>query len=571
MQTLKHLNTRLTTFANTRLWVFEAISLSIALLGNFLLQLNAFLGLDYHSDDISQQVLTHKWLADGFSGTWLGPDPFLVKVPFHFIIELFFGQSRISILVSASVLSGLMIVCAFFGLRYFAKMKPKAGLSYLYFLALFPWAGSIFSFAMMASFKNANLRTVELGIWFLMLPLAVKLLSGVYKQSRKLLGVLLFIAIGIGFLCFNDSAMIYFCLVPLASFAGITILLNRKSFKEDRLPVLLISTIAASLIFYKIWQIIFTLGGFHFYHSSVKFVEFEKFWTFINQAFYNFLALFNADIFGMPLRSLSTGVKLLNVVVLVLCISACLYLIIRGNKWARFFALQPPFLFTLYAVSGFATDVSTARYLILVPFYFVIILFYILEEIHSKGYLRLSLVASLLVVTTMLANIFSYAYWSVSAIRKYRAGAEQRNYIEQRVAGVAVEKGLSKGYATFGYANLINYFSDYSTTMTPLYCGNKTIQPFYLLMTDAALLKPSDRSFVLSLEPSSGSFVENEYPALNLPAGMDYSCSAEKIVASFGEPREVVGLNQNISMYVYDYDILKQLNLERTSKTSPIN
>lgn len=548
--------------------ILEIVSLSAALLGNLLIQLNAFYGLDTHSDDVAQQVLTNKWWHLGTGGTWFGPDPFLFKVPIHFLIERVFGQSRTSVMVSASVLSLSMIVLIFFGFRSIISNYRPALKNYWQFLLIFPWAGSIFSYAMLASMKNANLRTAELGLWIIGIAILYKFLERKLKISRLQFALL---AVATGFLIFNDNAMVLFCVAPVAIYCCLQYFTNSK--KAENLKLRLIAIfIVCSLILSKLWAIFFTLIGFHFYHSGVQFVSFDKFWLTLSRSIFNTIYLFNADVFGHSLFAPSTIVKLLNTAVLISALVATCHFFIKGKPWQRFFALQLPFLFLIYTVSGFATDVSTARYLILVPFYFTMLLYFACNALWQKRYRRLSIALLTIITLTWVANSLSSAYWVAVGAKRSGVSAKPRNQIERRVAGIAREEGLTRGFATYGYANLIDYFSGYKSMVTPVYCQPDHIQPFYLLMTDRELGVRSNNTFIISVEPSTSNTVVEPYPALNLPAGMSYACSKTAIQKIFGKADKVITLGEGLEMHIYNHDITPKLDTRRSvTPTSPIN
>lgn len=545
--------------------VFEWLSLGLALIGNFFLQLNSFYGINYHSDDVGQQVLFHNWLKFGVHGTSLGPDPFLFKIPFHIPIEWLFGNSRRSILFAAYSLSALFIIGAFFGLRYFAKKIKSNDQLYLVFLASFPWAGSIYSFASMLNYKNANLRSVELGIWFLVLALIARYFYK-HKSPKRSIAWPMALAVFSGFLFFNDTGMILFCWVPVALLISYKYLV-----KEDRSSLKLASTaLFGSLFFYEFFKILFDRLGVHLYKPALEIVSLGHLWPATRAGIINFFALCDANFIGKFIGMYSI-VQMVNFTVVIVGLGSSFYLLRSKRTWQRFFGAQPFILFGAYVLSGSATDVTTSRYLILVPFYFSLIYLYTASDLLKFGKKTLAYTMGVLIMAATLLNIGSSMNSVRNARNFYYLPNYTRNEKEISAADSIRRLNLTKGYATYGEANLIGYFSGYQATVTPIYCGDAHIHPYRLLMTDKQLKEHADKVFIIALEEAPQYFVPTKYPALNLPAGVDYACPREKIVSQFGEPAEQYDIAPDMKMLIYNHDLDEIINSTRSLKTNPIN
>lgn len=553
--------------------LLERSSLIIILIFNLVVQFTAYYTLDYTSDSMSQQVLLNKWVKYGMSGTWFGPDPLLVKMPLHWVVELFFGQSIFAILVATTLFTTVMICCIFYSLRFFMYlMYAKQLKRYPYvFPLMFLLPISIYSYAMTTSLTNGNLRSIELGIWFIALAAFAKFRAKTIQSKKSYVYLLLWSILG-GALIFNDTAMLFLSLLPLLLLLAWQFIRYSPKGLELRRIGLLTASLIGSLVFYEVWKKSFEHFGVHFYTSSITFIDYGTIGYNISTGLHNFISLLGADVFGQPLLHFATLVGLLNMTVMFAALGATVYFVIKGKGWLRFFAFQPILLLFIYIFSGLVSDVTSARYLVLIPFYFVVLLAALFFKLISRpGLQRMAYLLLVVVILCFTGNVFSYIREDYRAHGLYSNGAQERNYIALRVAQIAKQYHLTKGYAPTVYANSIDYLSKYEVNMSPLYCHGGDVKPLYLLITTSSLNAPSRNSFILTQESSASSIVTSAYPALNLPAGMDYSCPAATVEKYIGLPQHKIQITSDMSVFIYNHDILNKIDQQRTTSLSPIN
>jgi hypothetical protein len=534
-----------------KLYPIDLIVLAVGIALVSLVVLRAHFSIPYNSDDVSQQVLLRQWMEYGVGGTWMSPDTFLLKIPFHYLIELVIPNSRLQVLITNLLFAWFYITATFVFIRHFTgRFLGEINHRFLY-VAFFYVAsmGSVANYL-----KNANLRNLEIGIMLLMFVAVSKFMSSKQKNSLSYV-VLGLLPIFIGFFFYNDPAFLVFLGIPLAALPLLEWALSRKI---NRQYTTILGVILLSAFFFVVWSKLFQAFGINTYKVPSRFVSIDSLWSNLAYGVGGLLDIFGANFFGKQFESAAALLNLLNLAVLASGLLGLCFLIASKKRSAPslLLAVLPLLYFLSYVFSSNVEGLGTARYLMPAIAFVALGLAVAALKDSAKG-------TSLVLLITVAATGLN----TVANIKQIVHGAHQQsathssvNASDQKLADLLTQHNLSKGYAPFWNANITNYLSNNQTHILPYNCDSGRFRIFYWLISERVLNEGSSSSFLVLLQ--------QDQARQNSVSITDYKCG-KAALEQFGQTKEVIP-GPNSLVLVYDHDIKDQFEA-RTAKNSPNN
>ncbi len=531
-----------------RIEVLFLIGLAILLLN----MIRLYLTIPYNSDDVSQQALLQQWLNYGFATTWFPVDTFILKFPIHFLIDVIGLSPRHTAFVSMVFMNVVAYLITFISFRSLSRSIFKINNDVYWVLPLL-FVYSINSLQFSYSIKNSNLRIIESAIMFGILALVARWVTAKRSsrqshQIRAWLGISLS-AIGLGLFYYNDPAFVVFlgtALATLLLILGINFTRNKYIFYK------LTYFIVVSLLAFKIFEKLFSALGFKSYETYANFVDYDKFWASLSNALHGLLTIFGADFFG-KLASSFVSIRAIGAFAILNLFVYFLYKYFRSikisdiNPWEFLIASQPVLIFVGYFISENSTDLFTARYLYLLPFYMVLIVALSLTKLIRPRF-RVYILTFILLITSL--NVLSSIANIYHARNNYNPADNHRNELQLKIVDAVTAEGLTKGYAGFWSTNINNYFSDGKLAITPISCNEPQTRIFNWLYTEKLSKIHADKTFLIV---SKGN--EAAPPDYGKLVARQYECNVDKLNVEFGVPSKILQLTPNTEIFVYDYDI----------------
>ena len=247
---------------------------------------------------------------------------------------------------------------------------------------------------------------------------------------------------------------------------------------------------------------------------------------------------------------MSSMVVLLNAFLLSLVLIAFPLSLFRQKKyWITFMAIQPVFLLLAFVFSSAVyPNTTSVRYLVLLPFYGVVLTALAVERLTNSVKFVIYLLLSVAIIgnTLLLLKIFLYRH-------------DHPNEYNQKIARLIKDKELEKGYAPYWNAGITGFWTDFKTDVFPVtYSKNPNeISPYYININVVAMQKMANRSFIIvSNYPGILPETQTEFQAQYSTQEIFRAESARK---QFGEPVEVLSVTQFTSIYIYNYDLLSKM------------
>jgi hypothetical protein len=480
----------------------------------------------YNSDDVAVQTMLGQWLRGYHHIAHMGADSFILKIPLYALVRAVMDNGRAALFVTTLVLNVAGFALFAVSVRYFAAKlgveRPQ--------LVMWPllWVVGL-GMALTGALITPNLRNVEIGLAFLLVMLVAKYWDGELRVSPIWLAVAVpFVALFI----YNDPYFLYLCVLPLVGLLVVSLAVGSYNPRAVELTGFLL----ASVLVYEAVDLIFRQFGLHPDTANTRLATLSEIRRHLGLLLHGGLRLFEADVIDNPVSPTRPRQALnLAVILCTLLFPLALYrgrVGFRDQPWKWFFGLYPLLVAAAFVFSTQAVDLYSARYLVLLPFLFVLLLAVGFQAITNRT-LRTGLV--LLVAVATLVNL-GYTY---DLFRLRPPGIHS----DHRAAIRAVrDNGFTKGYATYWNANINTYLSKERVDFIQVTCVSSKSTPYAWLTDDGILAKPATRTFYL-------------WDALDPPAG----CLYDEVVQQFGAPARVVPVSATTRLLVYDYDLLERM------------
>lgn len=512
----------------------------------------------YNSDDASIQTIVRDWT--GTAGDHLahvGPDNFIIKTPFYWATDGWLYGSRTGMLVSsvAFCVAGLalFLAAAFYLLRRTGKAVGWPAVLALLWPALL---GQMF----IVMILGTNYRNAEIGVAFALLVAAVALASKRAQAWPFWRWVALFsvFVLGAGFFLFDDPYFSYVFFGPLVLLG----LARAGLLRHERWSSLVLALAAgAAIIACYLWREIMAQFDFIALSESAHraFVPVEelpsKLW---------FVLKGLGEIFGVtfgPVLSFRTLAAVVSLAPIILLIAAYRNKGVRESfksSWLhQFLVLQIICTIGAYFISDTPVDVSSLRYLVMVPFSLAL-LAALVVSVHTNPARVRRLAAGafgLLLAVNLIGSLQTLAVrgtqdsiataHTLAALKpEYRTANWYKNKVDIQIADEIERRGLTKGYGLFWQANITTYFTQGKTHTLPIICATEeSVVRQEWLVDEAQFERPAAKTYIL----------------VNTSQTIPYSdrvcLSVENITRQFGKPAELTTIAPDVQLAVYDRDI----------------
>lgn len=506
---------------------------------------------NYTSDDVAQQNVLLNSGKYGHQEAWIGVDNFVIKLPFYQLVNSTLGQSRTALLVTIvffNTVAFIGLIATFWiiwrgKLREMVKNK-KLLIPVMLGLTGFLWVASLGN-DLAVSFVNPNVRNAEVGICIF---LAVLALYWAQRKTAPLWGTAL-ISLVTGVLIYSDPYFLYTLFIPLAAVPLYYYFFDKKnvgSINVLRLYIL----IAASFAVYKLADLFTGALGFNVYHPDVMFANITTIGSNIQNVISSFLYIFNGNFFGRVANGESLIIAMNAALAIVFVSLTIVYLIRRRftSPYAVLFGITVIATIALYGISTNSDSMYTVRYLVLVPYAVLFLIPFVLQNVENTR-LKAAFVGIML-----LASVGNALATVQMARTKLDLPSDQLgNTQNYQVLGALDTRGLEKGYGDYWDGNIHTYLSSGKHMTIPVVCnGEKRLQIYYWLMDAAWLNKTADRTYLI-YDNAKDIFTR---------------CSKEAIAEQFGEPKEVMRIDAQRELMVFDYDIYERMP-QRTTTENP--
>ena len=479
----------------------------------------------YLSDDVAVQTMVGQWQRGYHETTHLGVDSFILKIPLYALIDLLLPNGRGALLVTALVLNLTGFALFVASVRYFAT---KFGIDRP---SLFVWpllwvAGLGVTLA--DTLINPNLRNLEIGLAFLLMMLVAKVWDRELNPSPA--WILLAVPL-LGLFLYNDPYFLFLAVIPLIGLLAAFLVLR----PFDRRTAALAAVLLGGIVAFKATDSFFRLFDLRAAQTRTTLADLNGIRRHLEFLVDGGLQLFEADV-------ISNGLSLRPGPVLNLAVLACVLLYpvalwrrrvsLREEPWKWFFGLYALLVPAVYVFSDQAGDLASARYLVLLPFLFVLVIGLGLDALTGP---RLRTGALALVATALAANL-------AGTVDDYLDRPGGPNRLNARIVDVARQNGLTKGYADYWQSNINTYLSHDRIDFIQVQCERSRLVPHRWLTDDGVYAKPATRTFYLW---------EGE--------GIGSGCPYDELIQQFGEPAEQLPVVDGVRLLVYDYDLLGRM------------
>ena len=509
--------------------------------------LRAYFVLPYNSDDVGLKALLHQSLQAHNLKVLVPDDTYLLKIPFNVVLDSIVHRPNLNLFLSGWIQDILIVIVFYFVAIYFLRRLTTNRNSELIFIPLFLYLCSNSSVTFLSSIRSPQVRSIEIAVGFICLWLLDKIIIAPKDSSwtkKKALKILL-TSLLTGLLLFSDPAYILFLIVPI-SIVGLVVYVHKSEY--DKFSQL-IAYSAASMAVYSAILLLAKDLGVQVLKVNAAFVAWNNLGSNISIALNGLLYLENAQIFGEQLYKASTVLAALNLAILLF---ATLYIPAKIFKlrsfWLTFFAIQPAFIFGIYALSTNVVNISTSRYLILIPFYAVLMIAIIISGYYKKLNTQHLIIGAVFIVLALAQ--FCVNLSSISSNRH-----DQQNASSSMLARAVEQTGDAKGYASYWDANIVSFYSNYYANIFPLNCSPDGFTINYWIFNTSSLHKATKDSFIIvsgTIDSKNGAA-----EALTQPANCNDSDSVA--IRQFGYPSRIISVSPGTQIYTYDYDLLSKI------------
>lgn len=446
----------------------------------------------YVSDDVLQQLIVQD-LQTQPNDALVGQDSFILKMPFYWLLDIFAPHTPETILFT----SISILLLTLFTLGLFSLIITRSRTLTAFLIA---WIASFGGYVLI-SFRNPNLRNIELALGLLMGYLLLTLIQRASQQKYKL--ALIGLALLAALQTHNDPYVFYLFFVP-AALATMLLLRTRQAIIWSSIYIV------TTFIFWKIVVLLSSLMGIHTFGEGVNLPGSLSHLlgdTLIAlQGVSSILSNFQVD------ETFSVASSFITIAILVFAIFVS-FRTLRNrpsplSKWSIWFGITIIILtIGLYVMSGFIEGQSHHRYLVAIIFG----LFCMFAG--SSTYLLKNLTVTILVFGLLVSfNLASNITW-------YSNATSVDNTAEAKViAKFAKENRVTLGFSDYWNGNINTYFGRGAFKLLPIACYSNDVH-MYKFATNIP-------NFPASFDNLRFFVYFDDQPS---------SCSPEKIKKSFGE------------------------------------
>jgi len=463
------------------------------------------------------------------------------KYLYYFPVQLLFGFTRRTILV-VGLINALWLWTSFvwFYQRFLKTEKNRIQHALLFVPLLLL---STLSWPFFTYLAHPFIRNSEIGFYFLILLLFLTPIQQKKQFILKALSVFVLSTV----LIFSDPIFIFALSLPAILTLGVQIWNNKHREKQNIFLALIpvATTFALSLQTLLPRWLPFIIND----KLQTGFIVSQEFYQKLLSTVLSVQYLFGADFWGQPIQSLLT-VSILARLFYVLLGLMSIYLVWQKRKEpvATLLVFSQLTILGAYLFSTLNHDVSTSRYLILLPFLFTLNVGELLRQnvkhwSHTK--IQVTWIAASLLVTLNIWTLSpQYTYQKLEAVHQE----------EFAIINALHDRGVRRGYADFWQAGIITYLAQNQITSRQISCNQGTLRPFRWAATQAWFEpQASERSFLLLAQtPLSAPFY-------------DASCTEAFVTELLGTPAEILTFTstqgEKKTLYIFSYDIASKFAL----------
>jgi hypothetical protein len=495
----------------------------------------------FNSDDVSWQTALLSWRPFTGHVLYWSPDTWIIKLPFFIFLGHFFEPGRRLLLLESLTFAVINFILFYVATLYFLK-KMKVKINKLTLLPVI-WLSS-FGFLFVRLFLNTNLRNIEIGLSFILFMVVAKIYYGEIRPFKTTLSsfittVACFI---VGTLIYNDPFFLYFTLAPIV-FLCAFLLINKVEERKKLLSI--IGMVLLSFVFFEIVAKICYRAGIHPLGQNIQFAQFSQVFPQVATTIQATMTIFGSDFTGRSVINLITVGFVLNFVLVAFVIRFLFKDFWKTslnndnpNLWKKFFSFLSLFILAVYTFSSLDVNLGTYRYLILLPFIFVILLITNVNGLPKSNRMLINFVLCACIIFNLSITLSAMKDPGIFG------NANVRN-VDNFVLIDSLEKhGLTKGYGQYWDANINSYLSKGSLTILPAVCINNTEQRFDWMINSALFSKhENNKTF----------FIYDRDFANSTP-----ECSISEIEKQLGKPMQSYNIS-NETVFIYNYDISSKI------------
>lgn len=456
-----------------------------------------------NSDDAVNAFIGRAMAVDGFGlSKWIlcTGSFYFTDLIFHGFVALFTSDVRIVLALASFFIVIPLFFCSY---RIYKKVVPIGDVHLWLFTFVFAFMLHGFGYHF---FKSPN-HTGTVSFCLIAL-LAFYSNNARYKVLSSIIFIL-FSAMAID----SDKYALFYLVLPLLSQTFITLVQTRKFEHKILLlvPIVLLVALYHLIVEYRV-------PGIGIQH----FVKAENLTTNIYYFFFGFFKLFDAWIWGEPIKTTLLP-RLINCMLLFCVLSSYFVAIYKfkfTNKWVNFFVLSSFFVSCGYIFGSRVSQFNTVHYIKPVVFNGTILLVILLSLIKIKYRALLCVICGIGTFGVLLNDSISYS-------RRYN------NFIKNHPAvKLLKQEGVKSAYASFwdSYANAI--LQD-GVNIWPI----KNVKGKIFLHLWLSPRVTSEEVCTVLLGPS-----------------VYYGIDIESVKRFFGEPEKIVSLGQ-YKLLKYNYNL----------------
>jgi len=511
---------------------FKPLYLILFLSSVFILQTALFtLRIPLDSDKTSNYLLVNDYSF--LDKHYMPSDNFILKAPIFKLAMMLFSITPQAAFWSNMFFNMLLIIFfLIFYIHIYKKIAKNNHKGLIFFLPLIFFVLNTPLFFRFLS--NSILRNFEFGIVCLFL-----IMINVYEEKipvflTKNKYVFSFIlSFFVGFFLFNDPYFVFAFMAPLIYFLFLYWLLFKKP------SYIYWGTVCmASLFFYfAIKTLMYKVGIFTVFDK----IEFSSFTEMVSRAveiWGNTFRFLNANFFDHKSFGLPMIVSFFRFLLLVIFLFPVYIFtqkkLLQKNPLLIFIVCIPLINIGIYIFSTLSSDLTSARYLMLVPIFMTVnsLLFLFIIRKNKKTFLFITLC----IILGCVANI----YQNVEYLKQF----PKPNTSNYRLISLLQKKGLTKGYANYWFAPINTFLSGNQIKMRQVVCSHNKIIPYRWLINTKWFIPEYKKSF-FHIEQN-----KNLSPKI-----ISASCNLADLEKQFGPPEEKVIIDEKSFILIYPYDV----------------
>jgi hypothetical protein len=537
-----------------RITIYLGIIFVVAAILLFLSQYYLYSTLPYNSDDVAGMYMI-KYFSIKNLPLLMPPDTFIFKIPFNIIGDLIFPGSRKALFVSAYIANLISLALFIFSIAVIVKIATKKQIKpFLFAICVFAFAfipSLVFTF----SLRGPNNRTIEIGIGMALVTLVAYFWSQNSKTQKlknsKLAIISVLLSIFLGLYFYNDPAYIYFIGIPILIVGLYEYYITRQ--KKYLFPSFIV---LSGLIFYKIISIMFHELGIRAYSTKGNFIPLDSLFSQLLIGAKGILDFFYANFFNLPIFNMMTILHILYASLIVIITISVIWGFVQHKPMYNILSFSITIILLVYLISDRNTDSYSARYLIMLPFLSVPLVYMFFSKFVDNKNVRI-----LIAIVTLIAliNLSIPIYRLSLAMRSHDYGPNQVNSLIG--ASLDNNKDYTKGYSAYWMANINSYLNNLDKPITPLICSDNTVRVFdWVMYTTPVIVDQQDKNYVVVSN-------NNLLPDITSNSG-GVQCTIDEVIKYFGEPAKIVQMDNSTSIYYYDYNLALKFN-KKEDFTSP--